>query len=67
MTHHKHLQNVVEDQLSLAAMHYLRTHYQEAIDVYKKLLLEKRCAVVPNKGISLLISVALPPAGSCWP
>lgn len=50
MTHHKHLQNVVEDQLSLAAMHYLRTHYQEAIDVYKKLLLERRCAIVPIKG-----------------
>ena len=46
MSHHKHLQNVVEDQLSLAAMHYLRTHYQEAIDVYKKLLLEKRYAAL---------------------
>jgi intraflagellar transport protein 56 len=39
---HKSLQNIVEDQLSLAAMHYLRTHYQEAIDVYKRLLLDRR-------------------------
>ena len=30
------------DQLSLACLHYLRNHYQEATDVYKKLLLEFR-------------------------
>ena len=29
-------------QLSLAAMHYLRTHYQEAIDIYKRVLLDNR-------------------------
>jgi intraflagellar transport protein 56 len=29
-----------EDALSKAAMHYLRAHYQEATDMYKKLLLE---------------------------
>lgn len=29
-------------QLSLAAIHYLRTHYQEAIDIYKKVLLDNR-------------------------
>ena len=33
----------MEDQLSLAAIHYLRTHYQEAIDIYKKILLDNRC------------------------
>ncbi|XP_076650047.1 tetratricopeptide repeat domain 26 isoform X2 [Halictus rubicundus] len=36
------LQDVIEDQLSLASIHYLRAHYQEAIDVYKKILLENR-------------------------
>ncbi|XP_031832703.1 tetratricopeptide repeat domain 26 isoform X1 [Nomia melanderi] len=36
------LQDVIEDQLSLASNHYLRAHYQEAIDVYKKILLENR-------------------------
>lgn len=34
--------NTVEDQLSLASMHYLRAHYQDAIDIYKKILLDKK-------------------------
>lgn len=42
LAHHQSLQNVIEDQLSLAAIHYLRTHYQEAIDIYKKILLDNR-------------------------
>ena len=42
MGHHQKLQNIIEDQLSLAAIHYLRTHYQEAIDIYKKILLDNR-------------------------
>ncbi|XP_063619021.1 intraflagellar transport protein 56 [Cydia splendana] len=42
MSAHAALRDVPEDQLSLASVHYLRAHYQEAIDVYKKLLLEKR-------------------------
>lgn len=42
MSHHQGLQNVIEDQLSLAAIHFLRTHYQEAIDIYKKILLDNR-------------------------
>ena len=29
-------------QLSLAAVHYLRSHHQEATDIYKRLLLENR-------------------------
>lgn len=36
MTPHK------RDQLSLAAMHYFRHHFQEATDIYKRLLLENR-------------------------
>ena len=36
------LTNSVEDQLSLASMHYLRAHYQEAIDIYKKILLDEK-------------------------
>lgn len=42
MVHHQQLQDVLEDQLSLAAIHYLRAHYQEAIDIYKRLLLQNR-------------------------
>lgn len=45
MTHHQGLQNVIEDQLSLAAIHFLRTHYQEAIDIYKKILLDNRYVI----------------------
>lgn len=37
------LQEDVEDQLSLASMHYLRAHYQDAIDIYKRLLLDNKC------------------------
>ena len=46
MTHHQGLQNVIEDQLSLAAILFLRTHYQEAIDIYKKILLDNRYVTV---------------------
>jgi intraflagellar transport protein 56 len=42
MKHHGMLQNVVEDQLCLASIHYLRSHYQEAIDIYKRILMESR-------------------------
>jgi intraflagellar transport protein 56 len=42
MEHHQELEDVVEDQLSLASIHYLRSHYQEAIDIYKRILLDNR-------------------------
>jgi len=42
MGYHQSLQDVIEDQLSLASIHYLRSHYQEAIDIYKRILLENR-------------------------
>ncbi|KAL4709900.1 hypothetical protein ACJJTC_003863 [Scirpophaga incertulas] len=42
MRAHTALRDVPEDQLCLASVHYLRAHYQEAIDVYKKLLLDRR-------------------------
>ncbi|KAI9140422.1 RNA polymerase III subunit Rpc25-domain-containing protein [Paraphysoderma sedebokerense] len=42
MKHHGNLQDVPEDQLTLASMHYLRGHYQEAVDIYKRLLLDYR-------------------------
>jgi intraflagellar transport protein 56 len=48
MTHHQNLQNVAEDQLSLAAMNYLRTHYHAAIDIYKRLLQENRDMLALN-------------------
>uniref|UniRef100_A0A8C6LJY9 Intraflagellar transport protein 56 n=1 Tax=Nothobranchius furzeri TaxID=105023 RepID=A0A8C6LJY9_NOTFU len=42
MGFHQNLLDVTEDQLSLASMHYMRSHYQEAIDIYKRLLLQNR-------------------------
>jgi intraflagellar transport protein 56 len=42
MHHHQKLQETLEDQLSLAAIHYFRNHFQEATDIYKRILLENR-------------------------
>ncbi|KRX10409.1 hypothetical protein PPERSA_10508 [Pseudocohnilembus persalinus] len=42
MTYHYKLQETTTDQLSLAAIHFLRSHFEEANDIYKKLLLESR-------------------------
>lgn len=42
MKYHQMLEDVIEDQLCLASIHYLRSHYQEAIDIYKRILLENR-------------------------
>lgn len=39
---HGSLQDDIQDQLSLAGMHYLRSHYQEAIDIYKRILLDNK-------------------------
>ncbi|XP_030025017.1 intraflagellar transport protein 56 isoform X2 [Manduca sexta] len=53
MQTHAALRDVPEDQLSLASVHYLRAHYQEAIDVYKKLLLERRNYLALNVYVAL--------------
>ncbi|XP_045477389.1 intraflagellar transport protein 56 [Harmonia axyridis] len=53
MTYHQQLEDVLEDQLSLAAIHYLRAHYQEAIDIYKRLLLHNRDNLALNVYVAL--------------
>ncbi|CAH0563368.1 unnamed protein product [Brassicogethes aeneus] len=53
MESHQQLQDVAEDQLSLAAIHYLRAHYQEAIDIYKRLLLQNRDNLALNVYVAL--------------
>ncbi|XP_050311296.1 intraflagellar transport protein 56 isoform X2 [Anthonomus grandis grandis] len=53
MEYHQNLQDVLEDQLSLAAIHYLRAHYQEAIDIYKRLLLQNRDNIALNVYVAL--------------
>ena len=42
LEYHNSLGEDYEDQLSLASIHFLRTQYQEAIDIYKKILLNNR-------------------------
>lgn len=42
MIRHDQITECQEDQLSLAAIHYLRSHFQEATDIYKRLLLDNR-------------------------
>lgn len=42
MNLHRQLQDVIEDQMCLASMHYMRSHFQEALDIYKRYLVENR-------------------------
>lgn len=51
MSFHQNLEDVTEDQLSLASIHYMRSHYPEAIDIYKRLLLQNRCVCVCVFGV----------------
>ncbi|XP_037779327.1 intraflagellar transport protein 56-like [Penaeus monodon] len=53
MMHHQQLEDVIEDQLSLASIHYLRSHYQEAIDIYKRILLDSREYLALNVYVAL--------------
>ncbi|KAG5455874.1 MAG: hypothetical protein BJ554DRAFT_4555 [Olpidium bornovanus] len=53
MGFHQNLQDVIEDQLTLASIHYLRSHFQEAIDIYKRLLLENREYIALNVYVAL--------------
>lgn len=39
---HQELEDVTEDQLSLASVHYMRSHYQEAIEVYEQIMIKNR-------------------------
>ncbi|CAN0268995.1 unnamed protein product, partial [Ectocarpus sp. 13 AM-2016] len=53
MTYHQKLSDTNEDQLSLAAIHYLRSHFQEATDIYKRLLLENRDDLALNVYVAM--------------
>ncbi|GBF97642.1 hypothetical protein Rsub_10518 [Raphidocelis subcapitata] len=47
MARHQELSEGLEDELSLAAVHFQRAHFQEATDTYKRLLLAHRdCAAL---------------------
>ncbi|XP_066846303.1 intraflagellar transport protein 56 [Anser cygnoides] len=53
MSSHQNLQDITEDQLSLASIHYMRSHYQEAIDIYKRILLDNREYLALNVYVAL--------------
>jgi len=54
LTHHRALEfESIEDQLALAAMHYLRAHYQEAADIYKNQYKSNRKFIALNVYIAL--------------
>ncbi|XP_063164585.1 intraflagellar transport protein 56 isoform X2 [Candoia aspera] len=53
MSFHQNLQDITEDQLSLASIHYMRSHYQEAIDIYKRILLDNREYLALNVYVAL--------------
>ena len=42
MSLHGKLSSNTEDQLCMAALHYLRSHFEEATEIYKKLLMENK-------------------------
>jgi len=53
MMFHQKLCDTTSDQLSLASIHYLRNHFQEATDIYKRLLLENRDYTALNVYVAL--------------
>ncbi|KAJ9450065.1 Intraflagellar transport protein 56-like protein [Diplonema papillatum] len=54
MVYHQKLQEqLLEDQLSLAAIHYFRNHFQEATDIYKRILLDNRDYLALNVYVAL--------------
>ena len=54
MVYHQRLSpDTVEDQLSLAAIQYFRNHYQEATDIYKRILLQTREYLALNVYVAL--------------
>lgn len=42
MRYHSQLTQSIEDQLCIAALHFLRSHNEEATEIYKKLLIENK-------------------------
>ncbi len=53
MVYHQKLTDSKEDQLSLAAIHFLRSHFQESTDIYKRLLLENRDDLALNVYVAM--------------
>lgn len=54
--YHSKLTSATEDQLSLAAVHFRRSHFQEATDIYKRILIEHKDYSALNIYIALCYS-----------
>jgi intraflagellar transport protein 56 len=53
LTYHQNLSESIHDQLSLAALHFCRVHYQEATEIYKRLLVENRDDLALNLYVAM--------------
>jgi len=53
MAHHQRLQETKLDFLSLAAVHYLRSHHHDATEIYKRLLMEHRDDIALNVYVAM--------------
>ncbi|XP_034044353.1 intraflagellar transport protein 56 [Thalassophryne amazonica] len=53
MGFHQNLEDVTQNQLSLASIHYMRFHYQEAIDIYERILLKNKDFLALNVYVAL--------------
>ena len=51
--YHQKLSDTKEDELSLAAIHFLRGHFQEATDIYKRLLIEDKSGLALNVYVAM--------------
>ncbi|CAF1254824.1 unnamed protein product [Adineta steineri] len=50
---HRQLQDTIQDQMCLASMNYMKNQYQEALDIYKRYLIENRDYVALNVYVAL--------------
>ncbi|VDO03862.1 unnamed protein product [Rodentolepis nana] len=53
LIYHNRLSDALENQLSLASIHFLRGHHQEAIEIYKRIMIENRNFIALNVYIGL--------------
>lgn len=53
LEYHQKLQSTIEDNLSLASAQFMRNQFQEAIDVYKKILLQTKDYLALNVYVSM--------------
>lgn len=53
LDYHRHLEDRLDDQLTLASMHYMRDHHQQALDIYKEQLRQNPTYLALNVYVAL--------------